>query len=173
MNPSNYYAQNSNSKTDKAMTPEQFTQVVDAILEGKYSWACILILRFAGYNPCHYMPRRTYNRLVKENLQEIRAKDQHQTDSVTSLRSHLDKSPDLAYLEVLDQQKTDIRGGCLDWWVDANSLKYGSSNVLNCNQSLERFGDCTARLAPPSSQGSPITSRGIYEPLEIAEMRLS
>ncbi|MBW4540862.1 MAG: HetP family heterocyst commitment protein [Myxacorys chilensis ATA2-1-KO14] len=157
MNPSNYYAQNSNSKTDKAMTPEQFTQVVDAILEGKYSWACILILRFAGYNPCHYIPRRTYNRLVKENLQEIRAKDQHQTDAAKSLRSHLHQTPDLAYLEVLDKQKTEIRGGHFEWWTNTDAPKYGS--VLNCAQALERFGDYEAR---PS-----INSQGIYEPLEM------
>jgi hypothetical protein len=56
-----------NNKLDKAMTTEQFTQVVDAILEGKYSWACVLILRFAGYNPLHYIPYRTYNRLMKEH----------------------------------------------------------------------------------------------------------
>lgn len=163
MNPSNYYAQNSNSKTDKAMTPEQFTQVVDAILEGKYSWACILILRFAGYNPCHYIPRRTYNRLVKENLQEIRAKDQHQTDAAKSLRSHLNKTPDLAYLEVLDKQKTETRGGHFDWWADA--LKYDSFSVLHCAQTVERFGDHSAR--------SPIDSQGIYEPLAITKTRLS
>jgi len=57
------------SKMDRAMSPEQFNQVVDAILAGKYSWACVLILRFAGYNPLHYIPYRTYNRLMKENCQ--------------------------------------------------------------------------------------------------------
>jgi hypothetical protein len=55
------------SSPDKAMTTEQFNQVVDAILAGKYSWACVLILRFAGYNPLHYIPYRTYNRLMKDN----------------------------------------------------------------------------------------------------------
>jgi hypothetical protein len=57
------------SKMDRVMSPEQFNQVVDAILAGKYSWACVLILRFAGYNPLHYIPYRTYNRLMKENCQ--------------------------------------------------------------------------------------------------------
>ena len=52
---------------NRAMTAEQFDQVVIAIVEGKYSWACVLILRYAGYNPAHYLPYRTYKRLVKDN----------------------------------------------------------------------------------------------------------
>lgn len=60
--------QDSNSSNQsKAMTPDQFDEVVAAILGGKYSWACVLILRFAGYNPLHYIPYRTYQRLVKDN----------------------------------------------------------------------------------------------------------
>lgn len=53
--------------TSRAMSAEQFDQVVTAIVEGKYSWACVLILRCAGYNPAHYLPYRTYKRLIKEN----------------------------------------------------------------------------------------------------------
>lgn len=53
----------------RTMTNQQFDQVVKAIIEGRYSWACVLILRFAGYNPAHYIPYRTYRRLVKENRQ--------------------------------------------------------------------------------------------------------
>ncbi|MFQ4136132.1 HetP family heterocyst commitment protein [Nodosilinea sp. PGN35] len=53
--------------TSRAMSAEQFDQVVKAIVEGKYSWACVLILRCAGYNPAHYLPYRTYKRLIKEN----------------------------------------------------------------------------------------------------------
>ena len=58
----------SNSKLDRVMTDEQFNQIVEAIISGKYSWACVLILEFAGYNPLHYIPYRTYNRLIKDNL---------------------------------------------------------------------------------------------------------
>ena len=49
------------------MTEDQFEEIVDAVLAGKYSWACVLILRAGGYNPLHYIPYRTYNRLVKNN----------------------------------------------------------------------------------------------------------
>ena len=63
----NFYS--SNSTLDQVMTPEQFNQIVEAILAGKYSWACVLVLRFAGYNPLHYLPYRTYKRLMKDNRQ--------------------------------------------------------------------------------------------------------
>lgn len=51
----------------KAMTDEQFNQVINAVLDGKYSWACALVLRYSGYNPLDYIPYRTYYRLSKEN----------------------------------------------------------------------------------------------------------
>lgn len=58
-----------NSKLDKIMTREQFDLIIEAILAGKYSWACVLILRFGGQNPIDYIPYRTFNRLMKENHQ--------------------------------------------------------------------------------------------------------
>lgn len=58
------------AQSDRIMTPEEFTQIVEAILQGKYSWACVLILRSAGYNPLHYIPYRTYKRIIKENRQD-------------------------------------------------------------------------------------------------------
>jgi len=57
------------TSVNKKINPEQFNQIIVAILDGKYSWACVLLLRFAGYNPLDYVPYRTYNRLVKENGQ--------------------------------------------------------------------------------------------------------
>lgn len=39
--------------------------IITAILEGKYSWACVLMLKKMGHNPSEYMPYRTYTRLVK------------------------------------------------------------------------------------------------------------
>lgn len=116
----------SNTKLDKAMTTEQFNQVVEAILAGKYSWACLLILRFAGYNPLHYIPYRTYNRLIKDNLpskdfsksKTINTKSSNkqniQTDFHESLgQKCLSKINDLTYLEQVDQQKLEVRGGTL------------------------------------------------------------
>jgi hypothetical protein len=56
-----------NSKHDTIITTEQFNRIVEAIVVGKYSWACVLILRFAGYDPLNYIPYRTYYRLIKDN----------------------------------------------------------------------------------------------------------
>ncbi|MGA7932279.1 MAG: HetP family heterocyst commitment protein [Kovacikia sp.] len=48
---------------------EKLDQIIDAIVDGKYSWACVLLLRTHGLNPLYYIPYRTYNRLSKENKQ--------------------------------------------------------------------------------------------------------
>ncbi|MBV8886568.1 MAG: HetP family heterocyst commitment protein [Chroococcidiopsidaceae cyanobacterium CP_BM_RX_35] len=120
----------SNTKLDKTMEPEQFDRVVEAILAGRYSWACVLILRFAGYNPLHYIPYRTYNRLLKENCQvgsssrqtthRIKADEQKSeaTCAETSTQHCSSKLRDLSYLEVMDKQKTQVEGGKLDEWLD-------------------------------------------------------
>ncbi|MCU0518835.1 MAG: HetP family heterocyst commitment protein [Oscillatoria sp. Prado101] len=57
----------SSKKVEKSISAEQVQQIVGAIQEHKYSWACVLMLRCAGYNPLQYIPYRTYNRLLKEN----------------------------------------------------------------------------------------------------------
>ncbi len=95
------------SNLDTTVKAQQFDKVVEAIIAGKYSWACVLMLRFAGYNPLHYIPYRTYNRLLKEN-QTNRTKQQ-QNENIKMLK---DSRP--AYLEVVGKQKTEIRGGSLD-----------------------------------------------------------
>ncbi|MGF1568514.1 MAG: HetP family heterocyst commitment protein [Nodosilinea sp.] len=91
----------------RSMTEDQFCQVVDAILNGKYSWACLLILQFAGYNPLHYIPYRTYNRLMKENSRPHRGsqplKEQAQVPSLT-----VDNLPHLYATNNLPSQ---VRGG--------------------------------------------------------------
>ncbi len=50
----------------------EIEQIVTAILEGKYSWACVLMLRLIGHNPSEYMPYRTYTRLMKS---QVRSKE--------------------------------------------------------------------------------------------------
>ena len=41
-------------------------KIISAILLGKYSWACVLMLQRMGYNPMDYIPYRTYKRLMNE-----------------------------------------------------------------------------------------------------------
>jgi hypothetical protein len=64
----------------KKINNEQIEQILKAIIAGKYSWACVLILRFAGYNPIDYIPYRTYIRLLKNNCL-VESSKQNQTDS--------------------------------------------------------------------------------------------
>lgn len=132
----------SNTKLDKAMTTEQFNQVVEAILAGKYSWACLLILRFAGYNPLHYIPYRTYNRLIKENCQGDRAKaslsdntkiersslGDKGEDKQLSVKS-LEQIKDLAYLEVVDRQRSKVKGGTIESCFNSDALY--ESQIVN------------------------------------------
>lgn len=57
----------SNRKVEKSISAEEIQQIVEAIQEHKYSWACVLMLRCAGYNPLQYIPYRTYSRILKQN----------------------------------------------------------------------------------------------------------
>ena len=124
---------------DKTIHSEQFDQVVEAILAGKYSWACVLMLRFAGYNPLHYIPYRTYNRLIKEHSPK-KSNPQHSSENIKIPKngsnrrkdnnmspSCLNKIKDLAYLEVVGKQKTEIRGGSnVDKWLETQIREYQS-----------------------------------------------
>lgn len=123
----------SNNKVDKAMSPEQLTQIVDAILAGKYSWACVLLLRFAGYNPLHYIPYRTYNRLIKENSHQVGTQGKHQTHSLKASNHHsesngpfnqkrLSQISDLGVLEeVASEQHASVRGGYQEQKLSSNN----------------------------------------------------
>ncbi len=113
---------------DRVMSPEQFTQLIEAILAGKYSWACVLILRFAGYNPLHYIPYRTYNRLQKENEQ---SRHSHSLSALNPApRPESSSAPgvpqlaDLAYLEVVHEPPVCVRGGRFDQWVERRMQRF-------------------------------------------------
>lgn len=115
----NHPISNHQSKLDKTMTKEQFEQVVEAILSGKYSWACVLILRFAGYNPLHYIPYRTYNRLIKENSCSKKFQCQKFADEGKHNQSKklATKIEDLSYEELADFQEIKaINGGMRIEW---------------------------------------------------------
>lgn len=111
----------SDTRVNKTIHDEQLNQIIEAILAGKYSWACFLLLRFTGYDPLHYIPYRTYNRLVKENC-HLGSSNRQITDTVksdnhrssTSSQGSLSKIKDLGYLEVVGKQKTQVRGGILN-----------------------------------------------------------
>ena len=104
------------SQLDKVMTTEQFNQIVDAILAGKYSWACVLILRFAGYNPLHYIPYRTYNRLIKTHRQNPkRSPDNDQISAKRQTnRKSLSNITDLSHMDTAGEKTQSVRGGYQD-----------------------------------------------------------
>lgn len=110
-----------NSQLDKVMSDDQFNQIVEAIISGKYSWACLLILRFSGYNPLHYIPYRTYNRLMKVNreqqLESVTNKaiaHQKKSESSPSTKKSATKLRDLCYWEEIDRQSKQVKGGKSD-----------------------------------------------------------
>ncbi len=51
------------------MNKNQIEEIIKAILARQYSWACVLMLRYNGYDPLNYIPYRTYIRLLKKNYQ--------------------------------------------------------------------------------------------------------
>lgn len=63
------------------MTKKQLEQLINAIVNGKYSWACVLILRFYGRNPLDYIPYRTYYRLIRDN-------DRNYSTLLTSIKNN-------------------------------------------------------------------------------------
>lgn len=98
-------------KTDRLTNPEHLNQVIAAIIDGKYSWACVLLLRIAGYNPLQYIPYRTYNRLLKENTLMSRSSNNcvyldHHSEIKTTTQIN-----DLNYLESVNSQEQKVSGG--------------------------------------------------------------
>jgi hypothetical protein len=102
-----------NERFDRAMAPEQFEQVIEAILAGKYSWACVLILRFAGYNPLHYIPYRTYNRIIKDHMPKKNRRSQPPEEDVIAIEpaQASKRLHDLSYLEDMPSTTSQKVGG--------------------------------------------------------------
>ncbi|AFY99237.1 HetP family heterocyst commitment protein [Calothrix sp. PCC 6303] len=144
------------SSFEKKANREQFDQVVEAILAGKYSWACVLMLRFSGYNPLHYIPYRTYNRLLKENSTSKKS-NQQLHDEINKIKTTSDKSSenrlaaaclnkikDLAYMEVGGQKKNKSRNS--GTWEDWLSTQIDESQSNDSNLSEKTSGNSSLRL---------------------------
>ncbi|MEA5579218.1 HetP family heterocyst commitment protein [Anabaena sp. UHCC 0451] len=84
----NYRSSSSPANFENLITPEELNQVIEAIADGRYSWACVLILRFIGYNPLHYIPQRTYSRLMKENSPVVAASTSNHQQKLHSVNSN-------------------------------------------------------------------------------------
>jgi hypothetical protein len=120
-----FHSGSSSTKRNKVMTPEQFKQVVEAITDGRYSWACVLILQFAGYNPVYFIPYRTYCRLVKEN-RRLSTAQTTESESLAPLDPPNQLTPstpfarirELSYLEDLHLQENGPEGGIISSWLE-------------------------------------------------------
>jgi hypothetical protein len=88
-------------QSGKTITPQQITQIIEAIVEGKYSWACVLMLHSIGYNPLDYIPYRTYARLIKDHGPG----GERQSHSSLSFSSRIN---DLDCLEPLERDRTQL-----------------------------------------------------------------
>jgi hypothetical protein len=64
------------------MNKKQIEEIIKAILARQYSWACVLMLRFNGYDPLNYIPYRTYIRLLKNNYQ-LNKNEQDDSDNAS------------------------------------------------------------------------------------------
>lgn len=123
----------SDTRVNKTIHDEQLNQIIEAILAGKYSWACFLLLRCTGYDPLHYIPYRTYNRLVKENCQ-IGKQSGVNTANINSnsrysqfnrdrapVCQQMSKIADLDHLEIEHKQNARIKGGVAEQPQNRNS----------------------------------------------------
>jgi hypothetical protein len=114
MNSSFNVGQNARSMPqERAIHPDKLDQIIEAIAVGKYSWACVLMLRFSGYNPLHYMPYSTYNRIVKDVVKDVvkEAKPDKSTPAATNQTT----IQDLAYVESVSEEAAQCTGGLSGW----------------------------------------------------------
>lgn len=118
----------SNSTDNQTLSTEQFNQIIEAILSGKYSLACLLLLRYIGHDPQQYIPYRTYNRLLKENCNIPNTNsaktvpiNKNKQKAITQsagrvANTGLSNIVDLGYIEKVDQPSSQIKGGNLGWY---------------------------------------------------------
>lgn len=127
-------------KMKASMSEEDFALIIDAILNGKYSWACVLILKNAGYEPGHYIPYRTLNRLIKENGFPSSAASRQSAKSKS--RRGLNQNPkhsvvrdmgDLNFLELSHHESKNIKGGSFPAW---GSIGSGLPAMGTCSTAL-------------------------------------
>lgn len=119
----NNQASHSRAPIEPSIKPEHLTDIIEAIVDGKYSWACFLLLRCAGYNPCDYLPYRTYYRLVKENgaIQdgsELETRQSYLNREASVKKSNCKESvkqvrniKDLPHLEKVEAESRQVLGG--------------------------------------------------------------
>ncbi len=104
-----------------AISEDNMATIIDAILDGKYSYACLIALEAAGYEPTQYIPYRTYNRLQKQRQAKGR-----KTAPIENKVSHLNSvTSELDYIEPIGAEEASVSGGHSHRWDE-----YSQDNVL-------------------------------------------
>ncbi|MGB7087128.1 MAG: HetP family heterocyst commitment protein [Phormidesmis sp.] len=98
---------NQPDQSNTTIGEDKMEGIVDAILEGKYSYACLIMLEAAGYDPMQYIPYRTYNRLQKQHQANYRSV----CGSVSKVSLIRSKISDLEYVENLGKDDNSVGGG--------------------------------------------------------------
>ena len=123
----------SNRPLGKTLDPEKISLIEEAIRDHKYSWACVLMLRYLGLNPLEYIPSRTYCRLRRDN-EKMDSLNQATTDSLKQDREDapkcLRKIKDLDYAKPLDSRTQLVQGGSKEKWFN-NKLQTFYSTTRN------------------------------------------
>lgn len=114
---------------DNTISDDKMEKIIDAVIDGKYSYACLIMLEEAGYDPTHYIPYRTYNRLQKQHQANYQSA-QKSTTKVTALRPNVaaqkianSSIADIDYVESVKGQEKGISGG-----YGAHRIKYRRGN---------------------------------------------
>lgn len=94
-------------QASKLINQAQLDTIIEAILAGKYSYACMMTLEATGHDPLDYIPYRTYNRLQKQR--QARGRTSQNTDSkISPIKREIS---DLDYIEPVDKESKVLNGG--------------------------------------------------------------
>jgi len=113
------------------ISQDKMDKIIDAVIDGKYSYACLIMLEEAGYDPAQYITYRTYNRLQKQHRASYQP-SQTAAAEIASLRSKIaaqkiaaSQIADIDYVDSLQTQEKGLSGG-----YGACKSEYGGDNLL-------------------------------------------
>lgn len=136
-----------NTKSEKAINTEQLTKIIEAIITGKYSWACVLFLRCYGYEPSHYLPYNTYNRILKQNSKLSNSTRQKSSEKTTSSNyakatlnnnssQHLENIKKPSQLKILDLQPNKLPAESFEQYLSTKKRRFSYDLLMNYQQIL-------------------------------------
>jgi hypothetical protein len=99
-------------RSEQQLSTEEMDQILNAILSGKYSWACALVLQFTGHEPLHYLPQRTYTRIMRDNVYAPYNPNPGMNSSLLA---------DLKPRDLSDAETQQLQGGLAAWFVVPDS----------------------------------------------------